>query len=66
MSTDSDYISVDDAARQVSVHPDSIRRLIREKKLPAVRIGGVYRIRKDAWELYLRTHSTIEDERHER
>jgi len=34
-------------AKILKLHPFSVTRLAREKKLPALKIGGVWRFRKD-------------------
>jgi excisionase family DNA binding protein len=60
-----EFISVEDAAKRLNLHPDSIRRFIRTKKLKAFRFGGVYRIRKTDFEEFIKTHSTMEDEEKE-
>jgi len=56
-----EFISVEDAAKRLGLHPDSIRRFIRNKQLKAFRFGGVYRIKKTDFEEFIRTHATIED-----
>jgi len=37
-------LTVDEAAEQLRVHPETIRRAIRRGDLPAVRVGSVYRV----------------------
>ncbi len=41
-----DILSIDQAAKYLSVSDDTIRRLIKEGELPAARIRGQWRIRK--------------------
>jgi excisionase family DNA binding protein len=38
-------ISVQELGRLLSVDPSTLRRLIKAKKLPAVRVGGVWRVK---------------------
>lgn len=57
-----EFISVEDAAKRLGLHPDSIRRFIRNRELKAFRFGGVYRIKKTDFEEFIKTHSTIEDD----
>lgn len=44
--------TVDEAARYIKFNPETVRRLIREGKLPAIRMSGRWRIKKselEAW-----------------
>jgi excisionase family DNA binding protein len=59
---DDEFISVEEAAKRLGLHPDSIRRFIRNKELKAFRFGGVYRIKKVDFEEFIKTHSTMEDD----
>ena len=42
------WISVDDAAELLSVHPTTLRRMLRRGELPAIRVGKLWRIDIDA------------------
>ena len=57
-----EYITVEDAAKQIGMHPDSIRRYIREKQLKAYRFRGAYRIKRSDFEKFIEDHATLEDE----
>jgi excisionase family DNA binding protein len=46
-------ISVRDVANQLGVHPETIRRLIHDGRLDAVRVGRVLRIHRAAVESFL-------------
>jgi excisionase family DNA binding protein len=59
---DDEFISVEEAAKRLGLHPDSIRRFIRKKELKAFRFGGVYRIRKTDFEEFIKTHSTMDED----
>ena len=39
--------TVEEVATYLKLHPYTIRRLAREKKIPAFRVGGQWRFRKD-------------------
>jgi excisionase family DNA binding protein len=41
-------LTVEEASQQLRVSPDTIRRFLRDKKLRGVRVGGQWRIPKDA------------------
>ena len=60
-----EFISVEDAAKRLGLHPDSIRRFIRNRELKAFRFGGVYRIRKVDFEEFIKTHAITEDDEKE-
>ena len=38
------HVSVEDAARYLHVHPETVRRFCREGRIPAQKIGKVYHI----------------------
>ena len=63
MEPEIEYITVEAAARQLGLHPDSIRRLIRNKELKAYRFGNVYRIKIVDWEQFIKDHATIDDDK---
>ena len=46
-------VSVRDVADQLGVHPETIRRLIHDGRLDAVRVGRVLRVHRDAVESFL-------------
>ena len=45
-SMSDDLLGYDDAARVLSVSPRTVRRLVRERRLDAVRVGGSVRLRR--------------------
>ena len=45
-----ELITIEEAARYLKVTPYTIRRYLREKKLPGIKLGGQWRIRSDALE----------------
>ena len=46
-------VSVRDVAAQLGVHPETVRRLIHDGRLDAVRVGRVLRIHRGAVESFL-------------
>lgn len=46
------YVSVRDAARQLGIHEESLRRLLRMGSLPGERIGGQWFIDKEQLALF--------------
>lgn len=55
------FMAVEDIARDLSIAEDTVRSWIREKKLPAYRLGKEYRIKIVDYEHFLEQHRTIEE-----
>jgi excisionase family DNA binding protein len=47
-------MKIEDAAQQLQVSKSSVRRLITNGELPAVRIGKSVRIRSDDWDQFMK------------
>jgi excisionase family DNA binding protein len=47
LMADIELLTVGEAAKAVKMHPDTIRRFIREGKLEASRVGGRWRVHMD-------------------
>lgn len=54
------FMTVEDIARDLSVAEDTVRGWIREKKLPAYRVGKEYRIKIVDYERFLQQRRTID------
>jgi len=52
MSED-EYLTTEEAAKLLKLHRDTVRRLIRERKLPHVKVGSQYRLRRKDLEAWL-------------
>jgi excisionase family DNA binding protein len=46
------YLDLVEAARVLSIHPQSLRRLIKQGKVPAVLFAGKYLIERDKIEMF--------------
>lgn len=46
------YADVLDAGRRLNIHPESVRRLIRQGKLPAIRFSNKWLIERDVLEQF--------------
>ena len=46
------YLDLVEAARILRIHPQSLRRLIKQKKVPAVLFAGKYLIERDKLEMF--------------
>jgi len=52
MQENLEFYTVDEVAKVLRLHPYTIRRLCREKRVPAFKFGGQWRFRRDeidAW-----------------
>jgi excisionase family DNA binding protein len=47
-----DYLTVRDAAERLNIHPESVRRLIRQGKLPARKFANSWLIEHDVLEQF--------------
>jgi len=47
-----DYLDLVEAARVLNIHPQSLRRLIKQKKIPAFLFAGKYLIERDKLEMF--------------
>ena len=48
--------TAEEISKYLKLHPYTIRRLAREKKLPAFRVGGQWRFRKDDIDRWSRSY----------
>jgi excisionase family DNA binding protein len=46
------YVGVDDVSKRLKIHPESVRRLIRQGKLPAIKFGNKWLIERATLEQY--------------
>jgi excisionase family DNA binding protein len=54
-----ELLTIEQVAERLQLHPDTIRRYIREKKLTGVRISGtVVRVKQSDLDKFIRDHST--------
>jgi len=52
MEENIEFYTVDEVAKVLRLHPYTVRRLCREKRVPAFKFGGQWRFRRDqidAW-----------------
>jgi excisionase family DNA binding protein len=47
-----DYLDLIEAARELGIHPQSLRRLIKQQKVPAILFAGKYLIPRDKLEMF--------------
>lgn len=54
-----DYFTPEEVAEKMSLKPDTVTKLIRQKKLPAYRVGRSWRINKAEFARFMRTQRNI-------
>jgi excisionase family DNA binding protein len=50
--SEEELLTTDQIAELLKLHRDSVRRMLKDKRLPGVKIGNQYRVRRrdlDAW-----------------
>jgi len=52
-------LTPNEVAKILKLHPFTVTRLAREGKVPAFKVGGVWRIRKDAFERWIQRQSRV-------
>lgn len=55
------WLTVDNIAKELGVHPETVRTWIRRRELKAVAIRRTYRIRQSDYDDFIRRHETLED-----
>ena len=46
------YTGVDNVSKRLKIHPESVRRLIRQGKLPAIKFGNMWLIERATLDQY--------------
>jgi excisionase family DNA binding protein len=46
------YAGVDDVSKRLKIHPESVRRLIRQGKLPAIKFGNKWLVERATLEQF--------------
>ena len=61
-----EWLSVEDIAKELNVPLDTVRGWIRNKRLPAYRPGREYRVKREDLVKFLENRRTMPDEEDER
>ena len=61
MSTE--WLSVEEIAHGLKVHPDTVRGWIRTKKLRAFKFGRDYRVKREDYDKFVSDRATLPDEK---
>lgn len=51
------YVDVLEAGRRLNIHPESVRRLIRQGKIPGTKFANKWLIRKDELEQFAQAYN---------
>jgi len=51
-----EFVDAREAAERLRIHPESVKRLIRQGKLPAIKIANKWLIRRDILEQFASTY----------
>ena len=54
MKTNMEFLTPNELSRVLKLHPFTVTRLAREKKIPGLKVGGVWRFRKDEFERWVK------------
>lgn len=60
--TDTPYLTIEEASELLRIHPDTVRRLIREKRLPGRKLGREWRISREVLDKFMKEEDHKEDE----
>lgn len=59
LANQKEYLSVADMAEEFGIHEMTFYRMIRDKKIPAFKIGSQWRVRRADLNQWLQEHSSI-------
>ena len=51
-------LTPNEISKILRIHPFTVTRLAREGKIPAFKVGGVWRVRKDQFERWIQRRTT--------
>ena len=60
MQENVEFYTVDEVAKVLRLHPYTVRRLCRDKRVPAFKFGGQWRFRRDEIEQWSKGHQVKE------
>jgi len=62
-NSENQYLTVDEAAQELRVHPETVRRFISAGDLPVTRLGHrTLRIKREDWDAFLAARTERKDE----
>ena len=53
------FLTVDEVARQFGVNPTTVYRLVKGRRLPAIKVGSQWRFSQEALALWVRSQLTL-------
>jgi excisionase family DNA binding protein len=55
------WLTLEQIAEELQIHIETVRNWVRDKKLPAYKVGRVYRVKRDDFEKFLAERRTIDE-----
>jgi excisionase family DNA binding protein len=55
------WLTLEQIAEELQIHIETVRTWVRDKKLPAYKVGRVYRVKRDDFEKFLAERRTTEE-----
>jgi excisionase family DNA binding protein len=55
------WLTLEQIAEELQIHIETVRNLVRDKKLPAYKVGRVYRVKRDDFEKFLAERRTTDE-----
>lgn len=52
------WLTLEQIAEELQIHIETVRNWVREKKLPAYKVGRVYRVKREDFEKFLENRRT--------
>lgn len=59
------WLTAEDIAKELGIHPETVRTWIRSRELPAVQLKRTYRIKREDYEEFLRRRYTGSSDKEE-
>ena len=55
------WLTLEQIAEELQIHIETVRTWVRDKKLPAYKVGRVYRVKRDDFEKFLAERRTTDE-----
>jgi len=59
------WLTAEDIANELGIHPETVRTWIRNRELPAVQLKRTYRVKREDYEEFLRSRYTGSNDKKE-
>ena len=55
------WLTLEQIAEELQIHIETVRGWVREKKLPAYKVGRIYRVKRPDFDKFLEARRTIDE-----